>query len=351
MNKQLQLYIRELTTGIAACTCLPAARLLIVLLVPAVIFFSCNKDRSSEFIPDRNNPANDTSWYTRPATNAAVFQLDTLFCSNTTFSDSVTVATGGTYRVGNGLEIFLPPGFCVPPPASGGKVKVLIVYLKKKGDFVRYAKPTSSNDKLFTNTAGAFHIAVTYDGHPVALAPGIGVQVRMPANISYPPAQVYRGDTGADSYPGNFNWVPVTDNSIPLQAFQQFDAGSNSWITGYQLLVKTLNWTAVVYPEDDITAKVKLSVLLPANYTNANTAVYAVFKTGKTVLRLKADTYSKSFSASIPKGSIVSVIAVSKIGTALYWSQDDVLVTTSQIVKLQPQAKTLPQINDLLDGL
>jgi hypothetical protein len=344
MNKQIQLHIREWTTGITI-------RLAIVLLVPAIMLFSCNKDRSSEFIPDRNNPANDTNWYARPATNAAVFQLDTLFCSNTTFSDSVTVATGGIYRAGNGLEIFFPPNFCAPQSAPGGKVKVLIVYLKKKGDFVRYAKPTSSNDKLFTNTAGAFNIVVTYDDHPVALAPGTSVQVRMPANISYPPAQVYSGDTGADSYPGNFNWVAVTDNSIPLQVFQQFDAGSNSWITGYQLQVKTLNWTAVAYPEDDITGKAKLSVLLPANYTNANTAVYAVFKMGKTVLRLKPDIYSKSFSANIPKGSIVSVIAVSKIGTTLYWSQDDVLVTASQIAKLKPQAQTLPQIDDLLNGL
>ncbi len=352
MNKQSQSYIRQLQAKAAVWRCSQKNRLAACLLLCTVVFYSCNKDRSSEFIPDPSNPGNDTNWYMRPAANASVFQLDTLFC-DTPFSDSVTIATGGAYRIANGPEVVFPPNFCDAAASPSGKLRVQIVYLKKKGDFIRFARPTSNSDKLIS-AVGACNIILSYNGRQVALKPNTIVTVRFPASlVAPPPIQVFSGDTNASSYPGDFNWVAVTDNSIPIQAFQEFDQVTNTWITGYELQVKNLSWLAAGYSIDDITpAKVKLSVLLPANFTNANTAVYAVFKGSKTVLRLKADPGSKSFAfANIPKGTAVSIIAIAKIGSTLYWAQDDELIVLPQIVKLKPEQKTAAQISSLLDAL
>jgi hypothetical protein len=70
---------------------------------------------------------------------------------------------------------------------------------------------------------------------------------------------------------------------------------------------------------DSTLPKTKVTAILSPNFTNKNTAVFAVFNNQKTVVNLKADYNSRSFFANnIPLKSSVKLISLSKIGGDYY---------------------------------
>lgn len=315
-------------------------------LLPVLLFASCMKDRSDEFIPYRDSTVNDTTWYSVLNNNAAVFKIDTLFSTSLTSVDSVDAVTGGTVQFSDGSSVYCPPGFCT---AGAGKVKIELLLLRKKGDYVRYAKPTSSYDKIL-EAGGTFRIRITQNGQPLQLQQGMYLGLQFPSPIINAGMHVYYGDS-TGGLPGNFTWETSSFDD-ELKAYQAYDSANNTMVNLYRMLVHKTGWGSCAYTTTGYGSGTRFSVILPPNYTNANTAVYAVFKADNTVVRLTGDVSSRSFYANIAAGTELTLVAVSKRGNNLYWDSAAVTVnSTGTPAYLHPTQQTIAQIDILLNNL
>lgn len=310
------------------------------LLLPVMMFASCMKDRSDEFVPYTGG-TNDTAWAATISNNAAVYKIDTLFSSSIASSnvlvDSVSPETGGTVTFSDGTVLYCPPGFCATA-GNSGKVKIELLFLHKKGDFIRFAKPTSSYDKVL-EASGVFRVRITQNGSPLQLKPGMFLALQMQADVSNTATHLFYGDSVAD-YPGSFTWTPATD---PISDIKNIAGGYQVWIT-------QTGWISCQYPAN-YSSKARLTAILPPNYTNTNTAVYAVFKNSNTVVRLSSELSSRSFFAGIPVGTELTLVSLSKRGSYLYWDSASVTVSAAVAIQLHPQQKTAAEIEALLNAL
>ncbi len=91
---------------------------------------------------------------------------------------------------------------------------------------------------------------------------------------------------------------------------------------------------------------------MPVNFTNNNTAVFLVFNDIFCVARFNADVVNHLFYVQdVPINKKVTIVSISKIGTDFYLVTKEVIVTENLIVKLNPENKTLQDINDYLNSL
>src|SRR5438045_2527866 len=125
-------------------------------LIVAFSFFSCTKENSGEFIPDVNNPYNDTAWVKSVSAVAPVNQIFPLLTTPQQ-TNSFDANAGGTTTFDGELKINFPSNACSVGVA--GNVQVEITQLKTKGDMIRFAKPTMSDDQLLIS-GGAFYISL-----------------------------------------------------------------------------------------------------------------------------------------------------------------------------------------------
>jgi hypothetical protein len=89
---------------------------------------------------------------------------------------------------------------------------------------------------------------------------------------------------GDESNPERFNWLPTTLNSRGMVG-----VGSQ----GYEIVSEQLRWINCDYFADSSGARVNVTTSLPADYTNANTSVYLVFKEIKSVVGMYGDMTTK----------------------------------------------------------
>jgi len=223
--------------------------------------------------------------------------------------------------------------------------KIEVIFLQKKGDFIRYERPTTSNHYLL-ETGGALYLHITQNGTPLKLAPGAFVSIRYKEPQAYSDMEVFFGDTTANNT-GNFDWFPAQDTSAVFVW-----ADSSTLELGYQLFSQKLEWINCDYFRDSTIARTGISTKLPVNYTNNNTAVFLVFKELRAVVRLSENVDQRLFeSIQIPLGSKVEVVSLSQLGNDLYMATKDLTVAGNDMIELEPVKKTEAQIRDYLDGL
>src|SRR6476620_9875920 len=108
-------------------------------LLITVILFSCTKENSGEFIPDINNPYNDTAWVKSISAVAPVNQIFPLLLSPAQ-TNSIEASAGGTVTFDGEVNINFPSNAC--SSVNTGDVDVHVTHLKTKGDMIRFARPT-----------------------------------------------------------------------------------------------------------------------------------------------------------------------------------------------------------------
>lgn len=318
---------------------------LMQVLLVAVLFTACTKEASNEFIMDPANPQNDTTWATSTVDDNAPVNKLIESLALPYLVDSFDIVTGGVLHCDNNGQINMPAN-CLEQPVTG-KVKVEYLYLKTKGDMVRYAKPTVSNNRLLIS-GGAFFLKVSKDGNNYQLAANAKIKILYtnpsPDNVM----QLFYGDTTVNSLDG-FTWQPSNDSS-GVTTWRQED--SSGVTTGYQLLSKKFGWINCDKFADTSVTRTRLVDTLPVNFTNKNTAVFAVFKEQWSVLRLYADAANKYFYAdNIPVGSKIILLSISKVGDDFYLGSKEVTVTANAIEGLEPQITTMDNISSFIDSL
>jgi hypothetical protein len=328
----------------------------ITILLISAFFTACSKENSDVFSPYANNPVNDTTWTQQIPANASIYRLLDMIALPAKV-DSFNAASGATVKVSEFLQTTFSPGAftLINGTPVTGIIKVEIIYLRKKGDLVRLSKPTTSFGKLLKN-AGSFFIRATKDGQELVAAPSANIRIKFTDASPMNDMRVFQGIEGVPPPfpPGTnpaFTWTPSQDSSR-ISTYQQVDS-FGTVVKGYELTTKKLRWVSANFFYDTVqTQRTRLDVLLPLNFTNNNTTVFAVFNNEKIVVQLNPELSSKSFNAvNMPVGKSITIITLSKVGDALYMSAQPVVTAVNHPESLVPQLRTYAQIMQFLDSL
>ncbi|WP_026769636.1 hypothetical protein [Asinibacterium sp. OR53] len=337
----------------------------------ALLFFTaCKKELSSNLILYPNHPLNDTAWMKNATGSATLNELAQLMFPNLTV-DSFDCSKTDTLSYGDSLSIVIPgSSFTYAGGGSGGSgggggsnvcsgpVRIEFFRLKTKGDFIKFFKPTVSNGYLL-ETGGGIFIRVTQNGHELKLLPGATITIRFSdTQDPKPNMQVfYAAETIPYLTLGNIDtmhtWLRDLDTTW-IKTWSKPNSTNTSIVTGYELVSKNLRWISACRYTDSTLPSTKITAVLPPNFTNRNTVVFAVFANQKTVVRLKDDFDSRSFATwRIPIGSKITLVSISRIGTDLYLGTKNIndVGTVTHYVIDPPVQKNLTEILQYLNSL
>lgn len=330
---------------------------LFITAVAMVFFFTaCKKELSDNFITYSGDPRNDTVWVTSTPANAPVHQLASQFLPDLII-DTFDCTLGDTIQFKDYISIQIPAASFTDNSgaAASGKVRIEFFRLKKKGDYIKFFKPTTSAGYL-VESGGGFFMRVVKNGQELKLAPNASITVRF-ADTEDPKTnmQVFHAretipfiSAGIDTM---HTWTRHTDTSY-IKTWQGQDSLGNV-LKGYELTTTQLRWTAANRYIDSTAAHTNIFAYLPQNFTNKNTVVYAVFENQKIVVNLTAEYRSRSFTTTrIPKGSKIRILSFSRLGTDLYMGVRSVNdVGTNNVYKIEPQKKSLADILAYINNL
>jgi len=296
-----------------------------------LILSSCKKEVSENFNLYTGNPLNDTVW-TRSLSNSS--SIHNLFDNLVPdlIVDSFEVSSGKSLRFGDSLEISFNAGSCVGQGSSvpQGFARLELIPMKRKGDFIRMFRPTVAENGSLLETGGGFFIRVSKDGKDLALAPNATFKLKF-NDVDLPASnmQLFYGREGVPAplkgIDTAFYWVRDFDTT----SLKTWEKISNNPLVpsyrGYELNSLNLRWVSANRYVDSTLPKTKVTAVLPPNFTNKNTVVFAVFANQKTVVNLKGDYPSRSFNANnIPLQASIKLISLSKIGGDYYIGIKDI---------------------------
>jgi len=306
-------------------------------------FFSCKKEISNEFVPDPGNPYNDTAWTTTVSPAAPVNEIFQLF-SKPSQTNSLNVSEGGAVDFDDDVQIIFPAKACGENVT--GNIQIAIDHLKTKGDLIRFGKPTMSGDKLLVS-AGAFNVRVLQNTSVLSLKDNKSIIIRYRAPHPDPGMKVFYGDTSVNSREG-FTWVEANDGISSVRT----TPSTSDTAYFYELVCKKLEWVNCDKFFNEGGDRTKVSVILPVNFTNKNTAVFLVSKDQFMVARCSADEENRLFFLeNMPVGKAFTIVSISKIGSDLYLATKNITISKNLNAELSPEKKAEQTIADFLDSL
>ncbi len=324
----------------------------------AMLFFftACKKELSDNFTTYYGDPRNDTVWAANTPGNAPIHQLAKQFLPDLVI-DTFDCAAGDTITLKDHISIYIPAASFTENTGTvaTGKVRLEFFRLKKKGDFIKLFKPTTSAGYL-VESGGGFFIRVVKNGQELKLASNAFITVRFAdTEDPKPNMQVFHAretipfiSSGIDTF---HTWARHTDSSW-IRTWQGQDPLGNI-LKGYELTTTQLRWVAANRYIDSTLPHTNIFAYLPQNFTNKNTIVYAVFENQKIVVNLTAEYRSRSFTATrIPKGAKIRILSFSRLGTDLYLGTRLINdVGSSNVYKIEPQKKSLTDILAYINNL
>lgn len=319
-----------------------------ILFLGGFFLNACQKD-IDVFIPDPgqlNGP--DSSWHTAITAAMPVSTLKNSLAEAPYFDSIEVNAATATILTPTGVLVTFPP-FCTATSTGQpvtGKVDVEIQVVKKKGDMIRFNKPSTMNDSLLV-TAGEIFIRLRKNGLAVLLAPNIKLKINY---VDLPVSTQMKLFLGDETHPDYFNWLPKPASLSDSVTYST---------QGYEIFTSQLNWISLAYGYNfNTTPGVKLSPAMASYFTNANTVVFTVFKDFRSVVAMRADLSSRKFvSGNLPVGKQVTVVVISKQANDYYLGHESAVtqaVATSpfyQPVNIVPVKKSLPEILTYLSSL
>jgi hypothetical protein len=326
---------------------------IILAIITITSFTACNKAISDEFVSYPNNPLNDTAWTTGGNNALANNKLQLPEMARNIAIDSFDYTIENKISFGDSIQIYFPANACSningAPITSSGKVKIEIILLKKRGDFVKNAAATTNVLALLE--AGIYcDIKLTKNGQEVLLNPNNQVKIKVKDSTANNDMKFFIGNPIKYYKDSIFSWAPSQDGQVSI--WKDNNGSSASKTIGYELTTKRIRWFGTSKYADSTAAKTRLNVTLPPNYTNKNTTVFAVLKTKNTVASFFSDAATKSFfTLNMPVSAEVTLVSISNINNSYYLGNQSFRVTNANPVNMLPEKKTLVQILDFLDKL
>lgn len=306
---------------------------------------SCQKD-SDIFIPDPGQQL-DSAWVSTVGSNAQVMQLSEKI-SGSFLSEQVSASTDTSIRTSNGFVIEIPRTALLAAGAEyTGIVRAEFVLIQKKGDFIRYNIPTSSN-RFPLESGGAFLVKLfTSMGTVLTINPNKSIYIKYPDEAPKTGMSLYYSTT-APSVTGNFNWLPANDGS----QVGMWSSNTAPFLKGYTVATTRTGWLNVDRPLEPTAPKTEVNVVLPNLFSNANTAVYLVFKSFRSVVQLSGNNSLRNFSfPNIPINSEVKIVTISKVADSYYLGVKDEKAIANFSTFVKPELSSLDKIQQFLSTL
>ena len=143
-----------------------------------------------------------------------------------------------------------------------------------------------------------------------------------------------------------FNWNNNTLQDYLQSIFKQPGNSGSKEIERYEITTNKLRWISLARPLNNIGLQGKFNVILPPNFTNKNTISFVTTDDYNTVIQLKPELSSRSFTATnIPLQKKIHIVTISLIGTQFYYSEQSIKALNNTLVlSLKPQKKSLGSI-------
>jgi hypothetical protein len=328
-------------------------KLILPTLFILIVFSGCKKEFSEEFHV-YNNGLNDVEWRTQSTSTDPTNEITAVLSNDfPVLLDTLNTDSSRTLKFNDSLSISLTGlagNGTAPGTSINGTFVVKLIHLKKKGDFIRFAKPTTSFNALL-HTSGAFNTILYKNGQPIQL------DTITKYNIAY--SFVNNTNTMRyfyeDSITNNLDTIKTWFQSNyygGVYPYQFVDSITNIVNKGYNIYSRKLNWISSNKYNDSTLPSTSVHVKLPANFNNTNSQVYAVFNNQATIVRLKPNLTAKEFTfEKIPLNSNPTFVVISKIGNDLFLGTSVHTVINSNVINITPQTRTLNFIQAYLDSL
>ena len=333
--------------------------LFVIITIFLIGLLSCTKENSISFVQDSTLQINDTAWtntisYKTLAESISIelgsqALIDTITLNNEELDETTPLFNSNKYRLDINTNCLINP--YTNKYFTKGKLIIKLVSLTSKADFVRNLTSTFLNNQA-NNCYGFYNLSFyTNDtllnidnGHPIQFY----VQDSLVTSNTLKSCIAYLGNT-SNLTDDNFTWSKDNSSTSSLSYWSP----KSPLASGYQLSVFNSEWLTLAVPDNSNSNASKMSVLLPANFTNNNTVVYAVQNNNRDVARLIPDFPSRTFLLNnLPYNSGVNIVTLSKIDNQYYLGASIVNYNSQQtIFKVTPQKISLSDLISFLNSL
>ncbi len=329
---------------------------------------SCGKDTDT-FIP--GNPTttvkSDTSWQEDllkltdisssviPLLNIEKLMKD---IAADPIEREINAERGGTLTTPDNVTVEFPANSCTTlnnRPCTG-TLKVQILVLRKKGEFLLNNVPTVSLGKQLLS-GGAVLVKVLQNGEEVKLGRNVSYKIRfLPTGTVDTEMKLFDGKQAGRF---NFLWTPIapiTSTSQPqLNIWRDSSQGRTTF--GYDLSLDRFSWiNCDKFSGDSTTLTNKFCVALADTFTNQNTSVFVVFKEINSVINLIGDGRVRQFCVpanyrGLPIGKLVTLISITSIKDHIYIGKKDATISANASIRLEPTLTTKEAAKEIIKNL
>jgi hypothetical protein len=349
-------------------------KFLFTILISVLLLGSqgCGKD-TDEFIPLNTNTTvkSDTSWIAdllkiNDVSNLVIPPLSIEKLMSDLATDPVqreiNAERGGIITTPDNVTIEFPANSCVTKtnqPCTG-TLKVEILVLRKKGEFLLNNVPTTSLGKQLIS-GGALRIKVTQNGEEVRLARPINSPYRVKFQSATPPDLTMKLFEGKAIGRFQFDWLQlpsgIAGTVFPPLLRTWADSVQGRQTSGYELFLDRFSWiNCDKFSGDSTTLTNKFCVALPDTFHNQNTSVFVVFKEINSVVNLVGDGKTRQFCVpsgyrGLPTGKIVNIISISTIKDRIYIGKKEVTIASNATISVVPTLTTKESAKETISNL
>ena len=265
---------------------------------------------------------------------------------------------GGILTTPDNVTVEFPANSCVTQtnrPCTGA-LKVEILVLRKKGEFLLNNVPTVSLGKQLIS-GGAVLVKVSQNGEEMKLARNTLYKIRfLPTGAVDTEMKLFDGKQAGRF---NFLWtpiLPIAPNTQPqLNIWRDSSQGRTTF--GYDLVLDRFNWiNCDKFNGDSTTLTNKFCAALADSFTNQNTSVFVVFKEINSVVNLIGDGKVRQFCVpanyrGLPIGKLVTLISISSIKDRIYIGKKDATISANASIRLEPTLTTKEAAKEIIKNL
>jgi hypothetical protein len=310
-----------------------------------LLLASCQKD-SDVFVPNDGQQL-DSAWVSAIQSNAQVVQLTNKLVG-TIASETITAANDTSIRTNTGFAIEIPKGaLLLAGNEYTGSVRAEFTFVQRRGDFIRFGIPTIGN-RYPLESGGAFYIRfLTTNGGALTVNSGKRIYIKFADELAKQGMGLYYSST-MPTATAAFNWAPSADNSTVVL----WSTSTVPVQKGYVVATTRTSWLNVAKQFEQGLTTTEVKVIMPDLFSNANTSVFMVFKSVRSVVQLSGNNNLRAFTfPNIPLNYDVKFVTVSKVGDSYYLGIKDEKITTNHSTFVRPELSNLDKINQLLNSL